>query len=264
MTRIGINSALALILLMVLSGCCVSRVGSGGCVGGCGGDIIVENAGCDCSSCGGGEIALETVVEPDCGCASSGCGGNCGAGFGGGTCAGGCGIMGGCGRPHGGCGFGGHLSRFILPWIQGHLSCGSGCGEVYWHEWINDPPDCTDPCDNYGQFIGPRLFGPKPWLPLGISNLWGRRLCGGGCGSCGSEGPVDIGCCGECDHSGCASTHSDQSNGDVQLADNSQISSPIETVSNHTPKLVERRIPDEKPVQFSSSRPHYANENIRR
>lgn len=37
-------------------------------------------------------------------------------------------------------------------------SCCSGCGcdgEVYWSEWHNDPPQCCDPCDHYGNWIGP-------------------------------------------------------------------------------------------------------------
>jgi hypothetical protein len=31
----------------------------------------------------------------------------------------------------------------------------TGCGELYWNEWINDPPACVEPCDCYGNYIGP-------------------------------------------------------------------------------------------------------------
>jgi hypothetical protein len=41
--------------------------------------------------------------------------------------------------------------------------CGSSsCGcdeEVYWSEWHNDPPRCCDPCDCYGNWIGPSSAG---------------------------------------------------------------------------------------------------------
>ena len=29
-----------------------------------------------------------------------------------------------------------------------------GCGECYWCEWKNDPPECCDPCDCCGNWIG--------------------------------------------------------------------------------------------------------------
>jgi hypothetical protein len=33
--------------------------------------------------------------------------------------------------------------------------CGQqGCGDVYWHEFHSDPPDCCDPCDEYGNWTG--------------------------------------------------------------------------------------------------------------
>jgi hypothetical protein len=35
--------------------------------------------------------------------------------------------------------------------------CGcTGCNsELYWSEWHNDPPQCCDPCDCHGHWIGP-------------------------------------------------------------------------------------------------------------
>src|ERR1700737_3526797 len=32
--------------------------------------------------------------------------------------------------------------------------CCSQCGETYWSEWFNDPPDCCDPCDCCANFTG--------------------------------------------------------------------------------------------------------------
>jgi hypothetical protein len=34
----------------------------------------------------------------------------------------------------------------------------TGCdGEFYWSEWHNDPPRCDNPCDCYGNWIGPSI-----------------------------------------------------------------------------------------------------------
>jgi len=51
-------------------------------------------------------------------------------------------------------------------------ACNDGCGEVYWHDWINEPP-CPDPCDASGNWTdvaatscareGPGLFS-RPYL----------------------------------------------------------------------------------------------------
>lgn len=51
------------------------------------------------------------------------------------------------------------------PWYRGPLSCPfawllsgiygcSGCGERYWGDFYGDPPDCYDPCDNCGNYVG--------------------------------------------------------------------------------------------------------------
>lgn len=34
-----------------------------------------------------------------------------------------------------------------------HWGC-SQCGELYWSEWFNDPPECCDPCNNCGDYVG--------------------------------------------------------------------------------------------------------------
>jgi hypothetical protein len=103
----------------------------------------------------------------------------------------------------------------LLPWLCRCLTGCKGCGDIYIHEWISDPPDCCDPCDNCnGQFTGNRAcnvccLGPcqrilsalhgysycpapycGPWRPL--FPCLGARGCGhggcGGCGVCGMDG----------------------------------------------------------------------------
>lgn len=57
------------------------------------------------------------------------------------------------------------------------LTCASGCGEIYWGEWISDPPDKVDPCDNCGNFVGPQPVGPSCLhrIAAGVHDLWGYR-----------------------------------------------------------------------------------------
>ncbi len=83
------------------------------------------------------------------------------------------------------------------------LTCGGGCGEVYYGEWQNSPPDCVDPCCG-SQFVGGAVpCTPFCWQPgalIGglVSNLYGYRFddcgCDGGyvsdCG-CSDCGVVD-------------------------------------------------------------------------
>ena len=92
-----------------------------------------------------------------------------------------CGGYGDCGD----CGVAPCRNRPILRGL-GHLfGCGSGCGEVYYDEWCNDPPACCDPCDSCGNFAGGGGCGCGWWNPLaGLANLWGYRYApmGGCCG----------------------------------------------------------------------------------
>jgi hypothetical protein len=63
----------------------------------------------------------------------------------------------------------------MLPLLSTRLACGSGCGDVYWGEWIYNPPDCSDACNEDGCWTGSSCngsYGP----------------CGG-CGSCLLAGP---------------------------------------------------------------------------
>ncbi|HJN08769.1 MAG: hypothetical protein QGH33_01750 [Pirellulaceae bacterium] len=78
------------------------------------------------------------------------------------------------------------------------LTCASGCGEIYWGEWISHPPDDCDPCDDWGNWIGPTNCDEPSCLDSlasGWCNLFGYRNGGGkgksGCDSCGGKGGCD-------------------------------------------------------------------------
>jgi len=63
------------------------------------------------------------------------------------------------------------------------LTCASGCGEIYWGEWLSDPPDACDPCDNHGNWIGPQPCCAPTFLQqlaIGWHSLWGYRCSGYG------------------------------------------------------------------------------------
>jgi hypothetical protein len=75
-----------------------------------------------------------------------------------------------------------------------------GCGEVYHSEWHNDPPDCCDPCDCWGNYTGPgcctecRSLYPK-------KNILFSCPCPQ---CCQAESCCDEGCeegCDDCGHS---------------------------------------------------------------
>ena len=76
--------------------------------------------------------------------------GACASGDGGVPSCGGCGSCKSC------C-----FNPFKSLWHR--MNCASGCGEFYFDEWINNPPEC-DPCDDYGCYVGPRGNCKKPWL----------------------------------------------------------------------------------------------------
>lgn len=88
----------------------------------------------------------------------------------------------------------------IFPALRRGLTCGKGCGEIYISEWISDPPDCCDPCDACGNWVGPNLAcNPGP-LKRVLAALHGYRYCprpdcGQVCGLCPTGGRG--GCCGD-------------------------------------------------------------------
>lgn len=103
-----------------------------------------------------------------------------------------CGDVG-CG---GRCGLGRGFGPFGLARFMG--TCGAGCGSMYVNEWVNDPPDACDPCDDCGNFIGRRCCLPRMrrWA-IGARSLWGFRYMSGSCGgNCGGFGGACGGACG--------------------------------------------------------------------
>ena len=110
--------------------------------------------------------------------------------------------------PYRHCGRGSCLSLLAAPFrpLVGLMKCGTGCGEVYWGEWTSDPPDCCDPCDSCGNWVGDGCC-----LPRLQKLFWGRRYrCGSGyegqscgCDSCGGSVPHGPGCgCDSCSRGG--------------------------------------------------------------
>jgi hypothetical protein len=93
------------------------------------------------------------------------------------------------------------------------LTCQSGCSsDIYWNEWASDPPDCCDPCDDGGRWIGPQPCARRCWLRRGVTGVFaGLRGClarvachGGPCGGCGGDScGCDGGNCGDACSAGC-------------------------------------------------------------
>ena len=133
----------------------------------------------------------------------------------------------------------GGLGSLALPLLSSRLACGSGCGGVYWNEWVSDPPDCCDPCNDCGCWVGPRCesaaypygSGILSGGPIGVvrgavrgvtgfvgnvihTGVYGYPGSGGSCidGSCGTmmEGAIidggysTSGGCSDCGTGGCA------------------------------------------------------------
>jgi hypothetical protein len=126
--------------------------------------LFVANGCCmDRHWCAGGCCGGTVAADAPCGP-----GAPCGAG-----CCDGCGPLGFC---------------------EGLLTCGSGCGEMYWGEWLSDPPACCDPCDPCGQWVGSCCCRPG-WLCAGLHTLWGLRYepqccdpcCAPCCDPCGGD-----------------------------------------------------------------------------
>jgi hypothetical protein len=98
---------------------------------------------------GGCGTCTAPMVEVGCDSCGTACDGSCGPS--GGQFPGTCGtcVSGGCGG----------FSGLMLPLLSNHLACGSGCGDVYWGEWIFDPPECCDACHEAGCWAGSECDG---------------------------------------------------------------------------------------------------------
>jgi len=103
----------------------------------------------------------------------------------------------------------------LVSRIAQGLTCGSGCGEVYWGEWISTPPK-PDPCDSCGNYTGvpnSKMYRPHRQPVRKIVRAVAGVRYGSPCRSCGSNDPCgcDAGCssCGSttADDCGCGSGH---------------------------------------------------------
>lgn len=141
---------------------------------GCGpaacGDVCDDGCGPTCGRVG---CRARRAVVADCGDECDPCGVPCGRCsrprcVGGDPCADPCGS---------GC--------YGRVWHRGPLSClfalfspntwcGPSCGRRYWGDFYSDPPDCSDPCDGYGNYAGSGMGG-------------GCRTCGHGRTYSGAE-----------------------------------------------------------------------------
>lgn len=99
-----------------------------------------------------------------------------------------------CWRPFGGPYYGCHGGC-----DAGCMSGPNGCGARYWGDFWDPPPECCDPCDGTGNWIGPQAcYPPRPLLNLfyGLHHYPGAYGGCGGCGTCDdccSSGYVDGG-----------------------------------------------------------------------
>lgn len=136
-----------------------------------------DTCGCDgrsmagqkwCGGCDGSAKPLINVCTGPCGCGvgcepGCGCEPSCGCDTGcGDVCCGGeiCGCRRGCAVAEtvvfGVKSIRDEFRRLLAP-LGLCCPCGScgGCGEFYWSEWHSDPPQCCDPCDDCGNWVGP-------------------------------------------------------------------------------------------------------------
>jgi hypothetical protein len=183
--RIAVLAASAAVLALVVGG-------------GCGYHRAFCTTGC--GSCSGSAL----MAGPG-GCADGACTGDVYPG----TC--GARSLGSCGG----------LSGFCLPLLSTRLACGSGCGDIYWNEWICDPPECCDPCSDGGCWVGPApcahpggvIWGAVQRVKGAVVRvvhlgLYGYRpgYCGGcetGCAGCGVDNCLECSECMDCGVAGC-------------------------------------------------------------
>jgi hypothetical protein len=85
-----------------------------------------------------------------------------------------------------------HSLGVLKSQAKHNLTCGSGCGEVYWDEHINEPPVC-DPCGCDNEWAG-GCGTCKPWYAR-LRDLWGYSYVASDCSRCGDYGP-----CTDCGH----------------------------------------------------------------
>lgn len=94
-----------------------------------------------------------------------------------------------CGRPCGRGACGDRTACGPLSFVFSIFKCntwrGPVCGERYWGDFYTDPPECHDPCDTCGNYVGPTSYGGN-W-----GSVRGYSSSGGGCKSCNKNRVMD-------------------------------------------------------------------------
>jgi hypothetical protein len=149
MLSLRIRWAACVAASLLATGCCGSlRCGGPACGDGCGKGCSYAGMKYEtcCETCGGGFCSSCSK------CGSGGC--SCGEHV---TCGEGCGAdcNGSCAKcACKGCGTCG-CGKQTPCWLLNCFATCAGCGERHWNEWYNDPPRCAEPCDCYGNWVGP-------------------------------------------------------------------------------------------------------------
>jgi hypothetical protein len=128
----------------------------------------------ECDSCGGdcGPSGCGRVVGRSSGSCEDPCGDPCGSGC------------------YARCWHRGPLSC-VFALLAPSTWCGAPCGERYWGDFYSDPPDCSDPCDGYGNYAG---GGIRSYASgNGMVRSSGCKHCNGGGGTTQYSGDMDEG-----------------------------------------------------------------------
>jgi hypothetical protein len=144
------------------------------------------------------------------------------------------------------------------------LTCASGCDEIYWGEWISDPPATCDPCDNCGNWTGTQCC-ESVWSQLcaGWHTFWGYNMCGRGdwgcrmgTAYCGVESGMYDPLMGEVIHEGEVIYEGEVVSPALPLEVTPEVESP-EEMDSPVP------VPDGQTRVMPSTRPHWRSSPIR-
>lgn len=114
-------------------------------------------------------------------------------------------------RPCGNCG----VVAPIFAGLRNALFCGAGCGEVYYGEWVSNPPEPCHDCDVSAHAYGSNLSVPwiRPFRLLGFrydvtDQGYGTSIRGAETGY-GYDAGIPVGCaeCGDHTCQGCQKVH---------------------------------------------------------
>lgn len=172
-----------------------------------------------------------------------------------GGCGAGVGAVGAC-QSCGRIGCGGACMMGPLAMLHQKVTCGAGCGRLYVNEWINDPPANCDPCDDYGNWIGPRCCHPRVWgWMAGMRSLWGFRY--------DQPGVAGAACTAGCDHGHAPAdfaVHEGEVIYDGPVRENGTMQNQEEELRPPVPEPAEPRAMRsvKKPWRQSAAEPYYS------